>query len=76
MIDQHRLDLLTSTMLVERTIIRNGRTRHVPFFTRLFTYTELRAWLRAAGFSHVTGHGAEGSQLTIDSKRLIVIARR
>src|ERR1700739_1188545 len=50
LIDQHRLDLLTNTMVVDRTIIRDGRTRHVPLFVRVFTYTEPRHWLTGGGF--------------------------
>jgi SAM-dependent methyltransferase len=84
LIDQHRLDVLTNTMVIDRTIIRDGRTRHVPFFVRMFTYTELRDWLLGAGFSAVTGHGSYGipghgtdqNRLTIDSGRMIVIAHR
>ena len=83
-IDQRRLDLLTSTMVVDRTIIRDGRTRYVPYFARMFTYTELRDWLRAAGFTTITGHGNanipghgnDQSRLTVDSWRMIVIAQR
>lgn len=50
----------------------------------MFTYTELRDWLFGAGFSAVTGHGGHGiagpgtdqNRLTIDSRRMIVIAHR
>ena len=76
MIDEHQLDVLTGRMLVERTIIRDGRTRRVPFFTRLLTYTELRSWLLAAGFTQTSGSGADQGPLTVDSRRMIVIARR
>ena len=76
MIDQHRLDLLTSRVFTERTIVRDGRTRRVPFFVRLFTYTELRERLLAAGFTQVSGYGADQAPLTLDSRRMIVIAQR
>lgn len=76
LIDRHRLDLLTSSVASERTIVRDGHTRRVPYFSRLFTYTELRDWLLAAGFTSVTGYGGDRGQLTIDSRQMIVIARR
>ena len=84
MIDRRRMDLVTNTIATDRTIVRDGRTRHVPFFTRTFTYTELRDWMLAVGFSSVTGHGrsrdgdvrAHEYPLTVDSWRMIVIARR
>jgi SAM-dependent methyltransferase len=73
-IDQHRLDPLTSRSIVTRTIIRDGRIRQVPFFTRLLTFPELRDWLHAAGFSAVSAYGEDGSPLTIEHRRLITIA--
>lgn len=75
-IDQHRLDPLTGRSLATRTIIRGGRIRRVPFFTRLFTFPEIRDWLLAAGFGSVEGHGDGGGPLTAESRRMIVTARR
>jgi SAM-dependent methyltransferase len=49
-IDRRRLEPLTGRCLTERIMVRDGRIRHVPFFVRLFTFTELRGWLRDAGF--------------------------
>lgn len=75
-VDRHRLDPLTGRSVVARTIIRDGRIRRVPFFTRLFTFPELRDWLLAAGFVSVEGHGDDGGPLTAGSRRMIVTARR
>ncbi|GAA2833368.1 SAM-dependent methyltransferase [Nonomuraea rubra] len=75
-VDRHHLDLLTSRNIVDRTIIRDGRTRKVPFFARMFTFTELRGWMLAAGFTTVQAVGADGAELTIDSRRMIVVAER
>jgi len=82
-IDQYRLDMLINALMGERTVIRDGRTRHVPYFLRMFTYTELRDWLREAGFTTITGYGGGNmpddgngkNPLTIDSRRMIVIAQ-
>ncbi|MBT2233564.1 cyclopropane-fatty-acyl-phospholipid synthase family protein [Nonomuraea sp. NEAU-A123] len=75
-IDQHHLDLLTSRNVVNRTIIRDGRTRNIPYFVRMFTFTELRDQMFSAGFTTVHALGADGTALTIDSRRMIVIAER
>ena len=76
LIDQRRLDLLTSRIVVDRAIVRDGQTRHVPYFVRMFTYTEVRDWLLAAGFASVSGYGPDQNPLSIDSRRMIVVARR
>jgi hypothetical protein len=75
-IDRHHLDLLTSRNVVNRTIIRDGRARNVPYFVRMFTFTELREWMLSAGFTAVHALGADGTALTIDSRRMIVVAER
>jgi SAM-dependent methyltransferase len=76
MIDQSRLDPLTSTVSTERIVLRGGRLRRFRFFVRLFTYTELRDWLLTAGFTNVDGYGDNGGPLSLDSNRLTVIASR
>ena len=72
MIDRTRLDPLTSRAYTERLVLRGGRTRRVRFFVRLFTFTELRDWLTAAGFTAVNGYGDAGAPLTPASRRIIV----
>ena len=42
----------------------------------MFTFTELRDWLLAAGFTSVQGYDEEGSPLALDSQRMITVARR
>jgi SAM-dependent methyltransferase len=73
-IDQHRLDPLTSRGIVTRTVIRDGKVRQTSFFTRLLTFPELRDWLLAAGFSAVAGYGEDGSPLATEHRRLITVA--
>jgi endonuclease YncB( thermonuclease family) len=60
----------------KRTIVRDGRVRRVPFFVRLFGFTELRDWLVQAGFAAVAGHDQDGVQLSAASRRLLVVAQR
>jgi SAM-dependent methyltransferase len=76
MIDQRQFDLPTGRMITKRTVVRGGQVRHASFFVRMFTFTELRDWLLAAGFANVRGCGDEGGELTLDSRRMIVVARR
>lgn len=76
MIDRSRLDPLTGRVLTERIVLRGGRTRRIPFFVRLFTFTELRDWLVAAGFTDVNGYGEGAEPLSLASRRLIVTAQR
>lgn len=73
-IDQRRLEPLTGRVMTERTVVRQGRVRRIPFFVRMFTFTELRDWLLAAGFTNVTGHGEDGGPLAMDSRRMISVA--
>ncbi|MCO5974004.1 SAM-dependent methyltransferase [Actinoallomurus soli] len=75
MIDQRAVDPVTGRVVTERTVVRQGLVRRIPFFVRMFTFTELRDWLLAAGFRTVTGHGDDGGPLIPDSRRMIVVAR-
>jgi hypothetical protein len=43
---------------------------------RLFTFTELRDWLAAAGFTDVAGYGEDAGRLSPTSRRMIVTAQR
>lgn len=75
LIDRRRFEPLTGRMVTERTVIRDGRVRQFPYFVRVFTFTELRDWLLAAGFTSVEGYGEDGSLLAVDSRRMITVAR-
>jgi SAM-dependent methyltransferase len=76
MIDRSRLDPLTGRLVTERVVLRDGLIRRIPFFVRLFTFTELRDWLFAAGFARVDGYGSDGAALSAASHRMIVVAQR
>ena len=76
-IDLRRLDVATGRIETERIVVRDGETRRAHFSVRLFTYTELRDWLLQAGFTGVTGYDWEsGEPLTLESRRMIVVATR
>lgn len=68
-IERRRLEPLTGRCRTERILLRDGAVRRVPFFVRLFTFTELRGWLLDAGFAEVTGYGDEGGPLEPGSRR-------
>ncbi|HZB32637.1 MAG TPA: methyltransferase domain-containing protein [Streptosporangiaceae bacterium] len=76
MIDQRRLDPLTGRIITERIMVRQGQVRRIPFFVRLFTFTEMRDWLLAAGFATVHGYGGDGAPLALESPRMIMVAER
>jgi SAM-dependent methyltransferase len=76
LVDRNRFEPLTGRIVSERTIVRGGRVRRVPFFVRLFGFTELRDWLLAAGFTTVDGYDQDGVPLSAASHRLLVIAQR
>ncbi len=55
-------------------MVRAGWVRRTRFSVRLFAYTEIRDWLLDAGFSEVAGLDRDGGPLTIESRRMVVIA--
>jgi ubiquinone/menaquinone biosynthesis C-methylase UbiE len=75
LIDRRRFEPLTGRMVTERTVVRDGRVRHVPYFVRMLTFTELRDWLLDAGFTSVAGYSQDGGLLAQDSRRMITVAR-
>jgi SAM-dependent methyltransferase len=76
LIDEREFDPLTGRANARRTIIRNGRVRRSSFFTRLFSFTELRDWLHDAGFHTVEGYAGDGTPLTATARRMILVAHK
>lgn len=74
-VDQQRLDPLTSRSIATRTIFRGGKVRREPSSSRVHTFPELRDWLREAGFATVDGYGEDGASLTAEHRRQRVVAR-
>jgi SAM-dependent methyltransferase len=75
-IDRSKFDPLAGRVYTERIVLRAGRLRRIPFFVRLFTFTELRDWLLTAGFGTVDGYGDDGMPFSMTSRRMIVTAQR
>lgn len=74
LVDRHELNPLTGRFEVKRTVIRDGHVRTLSFVKRLFSFPELRDWLQAVGFTHISGYGEDGQPLSADHNRMIVIA--
>jgi len=74
LIDRTRFDVFTNRTYTERTVIRDGQVRQMNYFVRHFTFTELRDWLLQTGFQEVQGYGNNGEPVSLDSRRMIVLA--
>jgi SAM-dependent methyltransferase len=72
MVEQYRYDPLTSRVHRQCTVLRNGEVRSFRFSNRIFSFSELRDWLRSAGFQQVEGFGPDGAPLTREARRMIV----
>lgn len=75
LVDRNEIDPVTNRIAIHRTTIRDGHRREARMSVRLPTLPEVRSWLLDAGFGEVTAYGSDGTPLTIDSNRLIVVAR-
>jgi|SRR6187551_3581184 len=75
-VDRHRFDVDTGRAHTERWMVRAGKVRKTEYSVRFYTFTELRSLLLDAGFSCVEGVGHDGKPLTLESRRMIVIASR
>ena len=76
LVDRHRFDVETGRQESERWIVRGGQVRKSSYSVRFYTFTELRTLLFDAGFTHVEAVGHDGEPLTLESRRMIVIATR
>jgi SAM-dependent methyltransferase len=74
--DRVNYDLRTERSLTERIIVRDGRVRRTVFSVRLYGCAELARLLQAAGFGAIEAFGRNGAPLTLDSRRLIVVAAK
>jgi SAM-dependent methyltransferase len=75
-IDRSRFDPTTGRATTDRVIVRDGQTRRFDLLVRMFVAAELRDWLLEAGFVDVDFYDEEGEPLTIESRRMISVARR
>lgn len=76
LVDRHRFDLVSGRNETDRFVVRDGRIRRADYSVRFFTFTELRDWLVDAGFSAVEVSGHEGEPLSLQVRRMLVVATR
>ena len=76
LVDRHRFDVETGREESERWIVRGGQVRKTSYSVRFYTFTELRTLLLDAGFAAVEGFGHDGKPLTLESRRMVVVATR
>jgi SAM-dependent methyltransferase len=77
MIDRHTFDYQSGRLYNRRIVIRDGVRRDKPFFVRMYNPTEIKSLLQSAGLQPVSIYsGWEGSPLTADSRRMIIIAKK
>lgn len=77
MLDMAHFDPHDGRIHVRRAFhLENQPIRSTHYSIRLFTLTELRAWLIEAGFDTVRAYGGDGEVFALDSSRLILIADR
>jgi len=77
MIDRMSFDSLQGRSINRRIVVRNGARKEKPFSIRFYNPTELVMVVKQAGLvlEHIYG-GWDASDLTSESRRLIVVARK
>jgi SAM-dependent methyltransferase len=76
LVDRHSFDVESGREETERWIVRDGNVRKTSYSVRFYTFTELRDLLLDVGFAAVRGVGHDGKPLTLEHRRMIVIATR
>jgi SAM-dependent methyltransferase len=75
-VDRFSFDVMTGREKTERWHVRDGAVRKTEYSVRFYTFTELRDLLLGVGFASVDAVGHDGIPLSLDSRRMIVIATR
>jgi len=76
MADQRYYDVFSGRVYTQRVILFEGQQSRMRFFVREFSFHELAAWLRQAGFQEVNGYDWEGQPFSLQSQRMIVVAEK
>ncbi len=77
MIDRHQFDMVSGRLVDRRSMVRDGRVRHMEFSVRLYTVTEIRWLLEGAGFVVESIYGGfEAAPPSLARSRVVVVARR
>jgi SAM-dependent methyltransferase len=73
-VDVSRFDPVTGRLETERSVFRDGQTRHTTHYIRLPTPPEWVQWLEGAGFDDVRFWAGGGGPLLLDSWVMVVEA--
>ncbi len=74
-IDRMSIDRQLGRLVNHRIVIRNGVRRDKPYSVRLYNVNEMEALLQAVGLQLAKCYGDwEGSGVTINSRRLVLVA--
>jgi SAM-dependent methyltransferase len=77
MIDRLSFDCILGRLVNKRIVIRDGVRKDKPYFTRLYNPNEARSLINLAGLELQHLYGSwDGSDLTSESRRMVVIARK
>ncbi|MBS3767836.1 MAG: class I SAM-dependent methyltransferase [Candidatus Cloacimonetes bacterium] len=77
MIDRNSFDSKTGHLHNRRIIIRDGIRKDKPFLLRVYNPTEIKMWLKKAGYIFKNMYSYwEGDDLQQDSRRMILIAKK
>ncbi len=74
MIDSSTFDVDSGRLLTERIVVRDGKSTTSNYSVRLPAPTEFRTWLQEAGFRSLRFSTRHGQPLTLDSRRLVIVA--
>jgi ubiquinone/menaquinone biosynthesis C-methylase UbiE len=75
MVDSSAFDVVSGRLVTERIIVRGGKVSTSNYSVRLPTLSEFGEWLKTAGFQSVRFQSRQGEPLTLDSRRLVVLAQ-
>jgi hypothetical protein len=75
MVDSSTFDGMSGRLVTQRIIVRGGKVSTSNYNIRLPALTEFRDWLTKAGFQSVRFQSRQCEPITLDSRRLVVLAQ-
>lgn len=72
MIDHFNYDTENDRLQIRRRFIKNGVVTEAPYSIRLLPYSEIKGWMRQAGFNNIEGYNIQGQPYRIDGERMIL----
>lgn len=76
LVDRASFDVGSGANVMQRTVLRGGRSRTFEVRVRMFTFTELREWLGRAGFVDMRALGQDGEPLRLDHSRMLALGSK